>query len=104
MTPARPCSHAQHSEPYHRQRRCQDRDGHSRQGVDFLLNDAKDENDEPYQAQVAGLKEKRIDFRVCRKTPRGRNLDGSAVVMDATVVLSGVAEIGKLQAREGSYT
>ena len=70
-------------------------------GIDFLLNDAKDEKGEPYQTQVAGLKEKGVDFRVCQNTLKGRNLDDSAVIMDATVVPSGVAEIGRLQAREG---
>lgn len=70
-------------------------------GIDFLLNDAKDEKGEPYQTQVAGLKEKGVDFRVCRNTLKGRNLDDSAVMMDAIVVPSGVAEIGRLQAKEG---
>ncbi len=70
-------------------------------GIDFLLNDAKDDKGEPYQTQVAGLKEKGIDFRVCRNTLKSRNLDDSAVILDATVVPSGVAEIGRLQAKEG---
>lgn len=70
-------------------------------GIDFLLNDAKDDKGEPYQTQVAGLKEKGVDFRVCRNTLKGRKLDDSAVMMDANVVPSGVAEIGRLQAKEG---
>ncbi len=70
-------------------------------GIDFLLNDAKDEKGESYQTQVAGLKERGVDFRVCRNTLKGRKLDDSAVMMDANVVPSGVAEIGKLQAKEG---
>jgi intracellular sulfur oxidation DsrE/DsrF family protein len=70
-------------------------------GIDFLLNDAKDDKGEAYQTQVAGLKEKGVDFRVCRNTLKGRKLDDSAVSMDASVVPSGVAEIGRLQAREG---
>ncbi len=70
-------------------------------GIDFLLNDAKDEKGEPYQPQVAGLKDKGVDFRVCRNTLMGRKLDEKAVIMDATVVPSGVAEIGRLQAKEG---
>ncbi|HEY0663511.1 MAG TPA: DsrE family protein [Thiobacillaceae bacterium] len=70
-------------------------------GIDFLLNDAKDEKGEPYQTQVAGLREKGVDFRVCRNTLKSRNLDENAVMMDAHVVPSGVAEIGRLQAKEG---
>lgn len=69
-------------------------------GIDFLLNDAKDDKG-AYAPQVAGLKEKGVEFRVCRNTLKGRNLDDSAVIMEAQVVPSGVAEIGKLQAKEG---
>lgn len=70
-------------------------------GIDFLLNDAKDEKGEPYQPQVAGLKDRGVEFRVCRNTLTSRKLDEKAVIMDATVVPSGVAEIGRLQAKEG---
>jgi hypothetical protein len=69
-------------------------------GIDFLLNDAKDDKG-AYAPQVAGLKEKNVEFRVCRNTLKGRNLDDNAVIMEAQVVPSGVAEIGKLQSREG---
>lgn len=70
-------------------------------GIDFLLKDAKDEKGETYQAQVAGLNSAGVEFRVCRNTLVSRKLDDSAVIMDATVVPSGVAEIGRLQAKEG---
>ncbi len=69
-------------------------------GIDFLLNDAKDDKG-AYQSQVAGRKEKGVEFRVCRNTLKGRKLEDDAVIMEAQVVPSGVAEIGKLQAREG---
>lgn len=69
-------------------------------GIDFLLNEAKDDKG-AFAPQVAGLKEKGVEFRVCRNTLKGRNLDDSAVIMEAQVVPSGVAEIGKLQAKEG---
>lgn len=69
-------------------------------GIDFLLNDAKDDKG-AYAPQVAGLKEKGVEFDVCRNTLKGRNLDENAVIMEARVVPSGVAEIGKLQAKEG---
>ena len=70
-------------------------------GIDFLLKDAKDEKGETYQAQVAGLNSAGVEFRVCRNTLTSRKLDDSAVIMDATVVPSGVAEVGRLQAKEG---
>lgn len=69
-------------------------------GIDFLLNDAKDDKG-TYVAQVAGLKERGIEFRVCRNTLKSRNLTDAAVIMEAQVVPSGVAEIGRLQAKEG---
>jgi hypothetical protein len=69
-------------------------------GIDFLLNDAKDDKG-AFAPQVAGLKEKGVEFKVCRNTLKGRKLDDSAVIMEAQVVPSGVAEIGKLQAKEG---
>lgn len=69
-------------------------------GIDFLLNDAKDEKG-TYVAQVADLKARGVDFRVCRNTLKSRNLTDQAVIMEARVVPSGVAEIGHLQAREG---
>lgn len=69
-------------------------------GIDFLLNDAKDEKG-LYEPQVAGLRDRGVTFDVCRNTLKGRKLDDSAVIMEAQVVPSGVAEIGRLQAREG---
>lgn len=69
-------------------------------GIDFLLNDAKDDKG-AYAPQVAALKEKGVEFRVCRNTLKGRNLDDNAAIMEAQVVPSGVAEIGRLQAKEG---
>jgi uncharacterized protein len=69
-------------------------------GIDFLLNDAKDDKGE-FAPVVAGLKEKGVDFRVCRNTLKARKLGDDAVIMEAQVVASGVAEIGKLQSQEG---
>ena len=69
-------------------------------GIDFLLNGAQDEKG-AYEPQVAGLKNRGVTFDVCQNTLKGRKLDDSAVIMEAQVVPSGVAEIGKLQAKEG---
>ncbi len=70
-------------------------------GIDFLLNDAKDAKGDAYTAQIAGLKDMGVDFRVCANTLKARKLDETAVILDASVVPSGVAEIGRLQAKEG---
>lgn len=69
-------------------------------GIDFLLNDAKDDKGE-FAPVVAGLKGKGVDFRVCNNTLKSRKLETSAVIPEATVVPSGVAEIGRMQAQEG---
>jgi len=69
-------------------------------GIDFLLNDAKDDKG-AFEPQIAGLKGRGVDFRVCRNTLDSRKLNDDAVIMEAKVVPSGVAEIAMLQAKEG---
>lgn len=70
-------------------------------GIDFLLKDAQDAKGNAFEPAIADLKARGVDFRVCNNTLKARNIDASTVVAEATVVPSGVAEIGKLQAREG---
>lgn len=70
-------------------------------GIDFLLNSAQDKGGNPYEPVVQGLKQKGVDFRVCNNTLKSRKLETSAVIPEATIVPSGVAEIGRLQAKEG---
>jgi intracellular sulfur oxidation DsrE/DsrF family protein len=70
-------------------------------GIDFLLVDAKDAKGDDYSGQVAGLKAQGVDFRVCANTLKARKLEKDSVSMEATIVPSGVAEIGKLQSKEG---
>lgn len=69
-------------------------------GIDFLLNNAKDDKG-AFEPQVAGLVDRGVTFDVCRNTLKGRKLDDSAAIMEARVVPSGVAEIGRLQSKEG---
>ena len=68
-------------------------------GIDFLLNDAKDDKGE-FAPVVAGLKAKGVDFRVCNNTLVGRKIDPATVILEASIVPSGVAEIGRMQAKE----
>lgn len=71
------------------------------QGVDFLMNDAKDKNGNPYNVAVENLKAKGVKFDVCQITLRNRKLDQKQFIPEASFVPSGVVEISKLQAREG---
>jgi len=70
-------------------------------GIDFLLSDAKDDKGDTYTAQIAALKDRGVNFNVCANTLKGRKLSNNAVILDASVVPSGVGEIGKLQTQEG---
>lgn len=70
-------------------------------GIDFLLDGAQDKNGNPYNIPVEKLKARGVDFRVCAITLKTRNIDPKKVISEASIVPSGVAEIGKLQAREG---
>jgi len=70
-------------------------------GIDFLLNGAADKNGNPYEPTVQALKQRGVDFRVCNNTLKGRKIDPKTVLPEASIVPSGVAEIGRLQAKEG---
>ncbi|MBY0574889.1 MAG: DsrE family protein [Undibacterium sp.] len=70
-------------------------------GIDFLLEDAKDKNGNPYDIMVQELAAKKVEFRVCNNTLTGRKIDKSKVLPEATIVPSGVAEISRLQFQEG---
>lgn len=71
------------------------------QGVDFLFSDAKDKNGNPYSITVEQLKSKGVRFEVCDITLRNRKLTRDKFIPEATFVPSGVAEITRLQQREG---
>ena len=71
------------------------------QGVDFLFDGAKDRNGNPYNIAVEELKSRGVTFDVCEITLRNRKLQKSRFIPEATYVPSGVAEITRLQQREG---
>ena len=70
-------------------------------GIDFLLEGAKNTQDQPFAGAIGDLASRGVEFRVCNNTLVSRNIDPGKVVMEAKVVPSGVAEVAKLQAREG---
>ena len=71
------------------------------QGVDFLMEGAKDRNGNPYNIRVEELRARGIQFDVCEITLRNRNMTKKQFIPEATFVPSGVAEITRLQQREG---
>lgn len=70
-------------------------------GINFLLDGAQDKNGNPYQVIVEDLAGKGVEFRVCNFTLQSRNIDPKKVIPEARIVPSGVAEVAKLQAKEG---
>jgi intracellular sulfur oxidation DsrE/DsrF family protein len=73
------------------------------QGVDFLMNDAKDRNGNPYAIAVELLKERGVKFEVCEITLRNRSLKKEQFIPEAQFTPSGVVEIAKLQAQGYGY-
>jgi intracellular sulfur oxidation DsrE/DsrF family protein len=70
-------------------------------GIDFLLQDAKDSKGREFSAAVSDLAGKGVDFRVCNNTLVSRNIDPDKLLMETKIVPSGVAEVARLQAKEG---
>ena len=70
-------------------------------GIDFLIDGATNQMEQPFAGSVADLAGKGVEFRVCNNTLVARKIDPSRLLMESKVVPSGVAEVAKLQAREG---
>ena len=70
-------------------------------GVDFLLDGAQNRTGNPYNIPVESLASRGVAFEVCEITLRERKLPKTRFIPEATYVPSGVAEIARLQQREG---
>lgn len=70
-------------------------------GIDFLLRGARDEAGTPYEPAIRGFMERGVQFRVCTNTLERRQIRVQQVIPDAALVPSGIAEIGRLQSKEG---
>jgi intracellular sulfur oxidation DsrE/DsrF family protein len=70
-------------------------------GVDYLMKGAADRNGNKYEDLVEQLKHRGVRFEVCEITLRNRKLGKDQFIADATFVPSGVAEITRLQQKEG---
>jgi len=70
-------------------------------GIKFLLAGAAERNGRPFDAAVAALAGQGVDFRLCSNTLTAHDIQVSRVLPGVKLVTSGVAEVARLQAREG---
>jgi intracellular sulfur oxidation DsrE/DsrF family protein len=70
-------------------------------GVDFLMKGAKTEKGNAFADAIADLDLAGVKFRVCEITLRERGLRRDQFLPQVEFVPSGVAEISRLQSREG---
>jgi len=71
------------------------------EGIRFLLDGAVDRDGKPFDVAVAALASQGVEFRVCRNTLMAHDIPADKVLPQASLVPSGVAEVARLQAREG---
>ncbi len=72
-------------------------------GVDFLMEGAKDANGGAFAGPVAALVARGVRFEVCEITLRNRNLQRDQFLQEAEFTPSGVARIAKLQLAGQAY-
>lgn len=70
-------------------------------GIKFLLTGARERNGRPFDAAVSALVAQGVEFRVCKNTLTSHDVPLSQLLPEATLVTSGVAEVARLQAKEG---
>lgn len=70
-------------------------------GIDFLLQGAVNQMDQPFAGAIAELAARGVEFRVCNNTLVSRKIDASKLALETTVVPSGVSEVATLQAKQG---
>jgi intracellular sulfur oxidation DsrE/DsrF family protein len=71
------------------------------EGIKFLLDGAVDGRGRQFEAIVSALASQGVEFRVCNNTLNAYGIAANKVILEAKVVPSGVAEVARLQAREG---
>ena len=72
-------------------------------GVDFLLEGAKDVNGSAFAGPVAALVARGVKFEVCEITLKNRNLKKEQFLQEAEFTPSGVARLTKLQVAGHAY-
>lgn len=72
-------------------------------GVDFLMEGAKDVNGSAYAGPVAALVARGVKFEVCEITLKNRNLKKEQFIQEAEFTPSGVVRLTKLQVAGHAY-
>lgn len=72
-------------------------------GVDFLMEGAKDKNGSLYSGPISALKSRGVTFEVCEITLKTRNLKSDQFLQEADFTPSGVVRIAKLQHQGYAY-
>ena len=72
-------------------------------GVDFLMEGAKDRNGSLYSGTVSALKSRGVIFEVCEITLKTRNLKHEQFIQEVDFTPSGVVRITKLQHQGYAY-
>lgn len=70
-------------------------------GIKFLLAGARERNGRAFDAAVGALSSQGVEFRLCSNTLTAHDVPVSQVLPEVKLVQSGVAEVARLQAREG---
>lgn len=73
------------------------------EGVDFLMEGAKDSNGSLFAGPVAALVARGVRFEICEITLRNRNLKREAFVQEAEFTPSGVVRVTRLQKEGHAY-
>lgn len=72
-------------------------------GVDLLMEGAKDANGGAYAGPVAALVGRGVKFEVCEITLKNRNLKKDQFLQEAEFTPSGVVRLAKLQKQGAAY-
>jgi uncharacterized protein len=73
------------------------------QGVDFLLEGAKDANGGAFSGPVAALTARGVKFEICEITLKNRNLKKEQFIQEAEFTPSGVVRLAKMQKQGAAY-
>ena len=73
------------------------------QGVDLLMEGAKDAAGGAYAGPVAALAGRGVKFEICEITLRNRNLKKEQFIQEADYTPSGVVRLAKLQKEGAAY-